>query len=276
MSAWAPAALLLGLATQVGPSRPVGTMYPNPVAVPLSSIALMGEAYQDQHVRTRGSLDLLELNRYHLLREAGTQVLILAIPELVSEMDRLVGREIEVRGVVRRLRKKEYVGPDRIDLDLLEHPDLPVLPAPGPGLPPFSLTVLAFLEKDDRARGRPGAGQVRGAAAMLLEDPPPPGQRRRGVVVGQFRGRNLFSDLPRESRRRPTDWVLKDGDTALWVTGRPPRGEGFALDPDYMPDTARWLEVSGTAEVVGGVLYLRASKVVLVKPPPQVSNEDKP
>jgi hypothetical protein len=84
-------------------------------------------------------------------------------------------------------------------------------------------------------------------------------------ILGQFRGRNLFGDLPEETRRKPGDWVLKDGELALWVTERPPQGKGFTLDPSYKGDTTRWLEVEGKPEVVNGVLYLRASKVTLAR-----------
>jgi hypothetical protein len=51
------------------------------------------------------------------------------------------------------------------------------------------------------------------------------------------------------------------------VTGKAPRGKGWALDPDYRGDAVRFLAVEGKPEVVNGVLYLRASKVELAKDP---------
>lgn len=286
MGASVPAALaVVVLATQIviekpqepgDPPRPVGRYYGEPLRVDLSSIWFMGETYQDKHVRTRGRLDPLEMNRYYLLKDGSAQALIIPVPELVTELDKRVGQEIELRGIVRRLRPKEYVGRDKTDLDLVEHPDLPVLPPPSPALPPFSITVLGFAERESFTRGAGGTSPAVGSAAALLSDPPPPGKRQRIVLVGRFRGRNLFGDLPAATQRRPADWVLKDGGTALWVTGTAPRGKGWSLDPDYKADSDRWLEVTGTAEVVGGVLYVNASKLQLVKPRRQASSEQDP
>ena len=42
------------------------------------------------------------------------------------------------------------------------------------------------------------------------------------------------------------------------------------LDPTYKGDTVRWLEVAGKAEVAGGIVYLRASKVVLAAKPNEI------
>jgi hypothetical protein len=283
MGALPASALLLTLAAQVtiqvpqrpgDPARPVGTMYGDPVDVPLSTIWYNPESYQDRHVRTRGWLDVLELGRYYQLTDGIARVLVIVPPELGPELDRRVGTEIDARGIVRRLRKKEYT-PDGIDMDLIEHPDLPVLP-PSAQYPPYSLTVLGFAEREGPARARPGPGASAGSAAALLADPPAAGKKQKVVLKGQFRGGNLFGDLPAATRRRPTDWILKDGETAVWVTGKPPRGKGWSLDPDYKGDTSRWLEVTGTAEVVNGVLYLNASKLELVKPHEQDATEQDP
>jgi hypothetical protein len=84
-------------------------------------------------------------------------------------------------------------------------------------------------------------------------------------ILGQFRGNNLFGDLPEDTRRKAADWVLKDGENAIWVTERPPKGKGFALDAAYKGDTSRWIEVEGKPEVVNGVLYLRATQVFLAQ-----------
>ena len=50
------------------------------------------------------------------------------------------------------------------------------------------------------------------------------------TVRGQFRGENLFGDLPSASRRRSADWVIKDDVFAVWVTGKKPKGPGWSLD----------------------------------------------
>ncbi len=86
-------------------------------------------------------------------------------------------------------------------------------------------------------------------------------------AVGQFRGRNLFGDLPEKSARNSQDWVLKDGDAAIWVTGKAPRGDGWKLDLEYKGDSKTWLEVTGKPEVMNGIVYLKASRVIPTKAP---------
>jgi hypothetical protein len=118
-------------------------------------------------------------------------------------------------------------------------------------------------------RGGPGreeAGAQTAIIATVLNDP----SGFVGVnvrVVGLFRGRNLFGDLPADSQRNASDWVLKEDEQALWVTGKAPKGKGWSLDPAYKGDTVRWLAVEGKIEVVNGVAYLRASKVILTRDP---------
>ncbi len=85
-------------------------------------------------------------------------------------------------------------------------------------------------------------------------------------VRGQFRGKNLFGDLAASGA--PADaWVIKDGDSAVWVVGRRPKGDGWSLDPENRSDTARWIEVVGKIETRQGVTLLKASKVALVPTP---------
>jgi hypothetical protein len=80
-------------------------------------------------------------------------------------------------------------------------------------------------------------------------------------VVGQFRGRNLFGDLPPSSERSRSDWVIKDDVYSVWVTAKKPRGSGWELDAGLKRDTGKWLEVVGRVETHGNVVYLRALKV---------------
>ena len=53
---------------------------------------------------------------------------------------------------------------------------------------------------------------------------------RKVRVRGQFRGNNLFGDLPSASRRKSSDWVIKDDLFAAWVSGKKPQGSGWKLD----------------------------------------------
>jgi len=87
---------------------------------------------------------------------------------------------------------------------------------------------------------------------------------RTVVVRGAFRGRNLFDDMPGKSARGRDDWVLKDGPCFVWVTGHPPRGDGFTLRLDDRGASDYRLEVEGVPELRDGLVYLEASTVRLL------------
>jgi hypothetical protein len=84
------------------------------------------------------------------------------------------------------------------------------------------------------------------------------------VVRGSFRGRNLFGDMPASGATGRSDWVLRDGPFFIWVTGKAPKGAGFALSLDRPSDATYRLEVEGRAELKGGLVYLRAQDVRLL------------
>ena len=86
-------------------------------------------------------------------------------------------------------------------------------------------------------------------------------------VRGQFRGRNLFEDLPGESRRGSSDWVIQDQGVAVWVTGKAPKGDGWSLDLDRRSESVRWVEVEGEVSARDGVVYVKAKSVSLVAGP---------
>ncbi len=107
-----------------------------------------------------------------------------------------------------------------------------------------------------RPRG-PGGGLTLEA---LVKQEAPFGTRDV-TVRGQFRGRNLFGELPAGSGATPTDWVIGDGPFYVWVTGKPPKGSGFSLDPASRADCAFWLAVEGRPEKHGEVVVLRARRI---------------
>ena len=86
-------------------------------------------------------------------------------------------------------------------------------------------------------------------------------------VWGQFRGRNLFGDLPTAGEPSAFDFVLKNNLFSVWVTGHEPRGSGFELDPSSKTDTGKWVEVVGKASARNGVVYITASQLKLVAAP---------
>ncbi len=88
------------------------------------------------------------------------------------------------------------------------------------------------------------------------------------TVTGQFRGRNLFGDLPQAP---PTsmgkgEFVIKSADAALWVLRRPPKGHGWVMNPDSRIDTRRWIEVSGLVKSARGLVWIEADTLNEVPP----------
>jgi hypothetical protein len=126
----------------------------------------------------------------------------------------------------------------------------------------WAFLVWSVLEPAPARTVREGAS---GSSLEALVRYPKGGEGRSVTASGLFRGANLFDDLPAESRRHSSDWVLTDGPFSIWVTGKAPKGKGFSLDPRSRSD-CRWrLEVSGRVETAGGYVYLRAKSVMLVR-----------
>jgi hypothetical protein len=99
---------------------------------------------------------------------------------------------------------------------------------------------------------------------------------QRVTLVGQFRGRNLFGDLPDAPKKSRYDFVLKAADAAVWVTGLRPRGKGFDLNVDARVDTGRWLEVTGVARHEGGLVAIEAATIDSTKEPTLTTERDEP
>jgi hypothetical protein len=93
------------------------------------------------------------------------------------------------------------------------------------------------------------------------------------TVVGRFRGRNLYGDLPDAPGKSRWDFVLQSADSSVWVTGRRPRGDGFDLNIDNRVDTGRWLEVAGVVKVERGLVRLEATAIRPSQPPAQSAPE---
>jgi hypothetical protein len=239
--------------------------------VELTALAMDSGLRDDKLVRTRGRLEESLVRNPRAPEVAGSRAadrpfylltaknaVVLAIPGFGfrwEDMQDLLGSDLSVVGIVRILSR----GRALVDMSL--HPDLPPVPDPQPELPRVSIT---FLRVSRSLGGRPDDGV--GLARQILAEPEK-FAGKKVTLVGLFRGRNLFADLPRSSVRSASDWVLKDGAVAVWVTGRRPRGDGFSLDPDYEADTTKWLAVTGRVEVADGVVYVKASTVSLTTPP---------
>lgn len=94
------------------------------------------------------------------------------------------------------------------------------------------------------------------------------------TIAGNFRGRNLYGDLPGAPGKSKYDFVLRGTEGALWVTDVRPRGQGFDLDVNRRVDTDRWLEVTGTVVREKGLVSLKATRVSLTKAPQVVASDE--
>jgi hypothetical protein len=119
-------------------------------------------------------------------------------------------------------------------------------------------TYSLATAEDARPRG-PG-----GSALQELVNRKTPFEDKDVTVRGQFRGGNLFGDLPAGSGATPADWVISDGPFSVWVTGKAPRGKGFSLNPASRADCAFWLEVQGRPARLGEVVVLKAGRILFL------------
>ena len=88
------------------------------------------------------------------------------------------------------------------------------------------------------------------------------------TVKGQFRGRNLYGDLPQApaNGNGSRDFVIRSADSAIWVTGKQPKGRGFSFDVTSRLDTQRWIEVSGTVKWERGLVSIVAQQIAETSP----------
>jgi hypothetical protein len=86
-------------------------------------------------------------------------------------------------------------------------------------------------------------------------------------VLGNFRARNLYGDLPEAPGKSRYDFVLSAAEGAVWVTNMRPRGRGFDLDVERRQDTGRWLAVTGMVSIHRGLALVSATEMALATAP---------
>jgi len=91
------------------------------------------------------------------------------------------------------------------------------------------------------------------------------------TTVGQFRGRNLYGELPAAPAQGKYEFVLRSADAALWVIGIQPKGKGFNFDPGKRIDTGRWVTVQGTVHSARGLTWLEATSIELAPAPEETT-----
>ena len=96
---------------------------------------------------------------------------------------------------------------------------------------------------------------------------------QRVAILGQFRGRNLFGDLPEAPAPAKWQFVLRSTDTALWVMGLQPKGKTFNFDPGKRIDSGRWVKVQGTVRTAKGLTWLDGTTIELAQAPAESATE---
>lgn len=98
-------------------------------------------------------------------------------------------------------------------------------------------------------------------------------ESRKVTLTGRFKGRNLYGDLPQGLGKSKWDFVLQSADAALWVSGVRPKGKDFDLDPAARVDTGRWVEVTGTVNREGPMVWIAGESVRLATAPAETPVE---
>jgi hypothetical protein len=96
---------------------------------------------------------------------------------------------------------------------------------------------------------------------------------QRVSLVGQFRGRNLYGDLPEAPAAAKWQFVLRSTDAAVWVMGLQPRGKTFNFDPTKRIDSGRWVTVQGTVRTAKGLTWLEGTAIELAQAPAESATE---
>jgi hypothetical protein len=122
---------------------------------------------------------------------------------------------------------------------------------------------LRLLIADDTRRAR----DTEGTTIRTLTLEPARHRDQTVTVIGRFRGRNLYGDLPEAPGTSRTDFVLRSGAAAVWVVGKEPKGDGFDLDVMARVDTNRWLQVTGVVTGTDRLVEIDAEEITLAERP---------
>jgi hypothetical protein len=97
---------------------------------------------------------------------------------------------------------------------------------------------------------------------------------QRVKITGQFRGRNLYGEVPQTPGISKWDFVLHAADAGIWVTGVRPRGKDFNLDINKRVDAGRWLEATGVVREGHGLVWIEAQQLVSATPDVETRNAE--
>ena len=225
-------------------------LYGTPVDVSLSDLVQNPMAYSNRAVRTTGRLEMspnMQQRRTYILADSAVDTALLQpVPEISAEFEsdamQFLGRQTQITGLVQELSGS--LG--------------------DPTQPRIGITFWQFMGPPEEVKGPLKFVDV---SLESLVSRPGREDGKTVRVVGKFRGRNLYGDLPARSERASGDWVIKDDLYAVWVSGRKPKGSGWELDASLKRDTGKWIEVIGRPETRNGVTYVRAAQVRITDPP---------
>jgi hypothetical protein len=225
--------------------------YGRPVDVSVTDLAQNPDQYINRSVRVRGRLEMNSgFSGPTTLRDSfSAAVLVLPAPGIQGEWEqiapRILGQEVQVVGVVQ----------GRTDTFSRN---------------PNEASVIVVFWSFQGPPEKVSTDALKKAVPVTLESlVTKPGARDGTLVrvVGMFRGKNLYGDLPSRSAREGGDWVIKDDAFAVWISGKKPKGKGFQLDSSLKRDTNKWIEVVGRPTTVRGVVYIEAADLSLTTPP---------
>jgi hypothetical protein len=241
--------------------------YGEPVDVSLDDLLQNPSHYENRAIRTSGRLDLSTSSmggaatRYAMRDSFNHSARLVPVHNIAAEFDdqarHWLGHEIEITGV-------------------LVAANIPTGSQPWDGgAEAVIIQFWGFVGPEDAGDPKKPISARDVTLESLVTSP---GKRDGETVrvVGKFRGRNLYGDLPGASQLKGADWVIKDDAFAVWVTGKKPKGSGWELDPTLKRDTGKWIEVVARPETRRGVTYLRAIKVELTNAPSPVADAKAP
>lgn len=243
---------------QYGSTSRYEAMYGTPVDVALSDLIQNGIAYEGRAVRTRGRVQLLGglRDRLYTLHDIMGDVQIVPVAEIAGNFDqdvlKLMGGETRITGVFNSNSSS----------------------AIGTGQPVGVIQFWGYTGPPERGK----KGLPKGAETTIESLVLSPGSRDGNLVrvVGQFRGRNLYGDLPVSSELSRSDWVIKDDVFAVWITGKKPKGSGWELDAGLKRDTGKWIAVVGRPTTRKGITYIDAERVELTTAPSPTAKAEPP
>jgi hypothetical protein len=250
------------------------------VALAIGVLALQAATAAAQRAAVRRTATLGALLAYPVFYHAQPVRVLGHVASSDPTLPQLFASEQRLVLLAGRASRAEIVsaGPDaEATLVLGTYYDLGRVQADDPRLDGLDLPALS-----QRILGKPwpGIGELPVIVVDAVEPPPSADRALRSLaldperyaeesvtVIGRFRGRNLFGDLPDGPGRSRYDFVLQSADAAVWVTDLRPRGRGFELRLDSRIDTGRWLQVEGILRTDGRKTWIEGRSLKLTEEP---------